>query len=196
MSFVLHAWAVLGLCLASICVVVEQATAAPVVWTGPTLTFSKASGADPLLPANQDRLTDDVQLTRNNTKGLLNAALDCDALGCTYSDNSPMGTEWATELQNPGTRIDATNWAALNFVDWEVAYGDQGVLQNNITSFPSVVHLIADDIYLNLQFSQWGATRGGSFTYERSTPVPEPTTLLMLLVGMLTLCCRRRVAVP
>ena len=57
---------------------------------------------DPLLPANQDRLTDDVWLTRNDFKGLLNAALDCDAFSCTYSDNSPMGTEWATELQNSG----------------------------------------------------------------------------------------------
>ena len=29
-----------------------------------------------------------------------------------------------------------------------------------------------------------------------SAAVPEPTTLVMLLVGMLTLCCRRQVAVP
>jgi hypothetical protein len=196
MSFVSRAWVAVLLYLASICAVVEQTSAAPVVWTGPTLTFSKASSVDPLLPANQDRITNDVWLTRNDFKGLLNAALDCDAFGCTYSDNSPMGTEWATELQNSGATIAATNWAALNFVDWEVAYGDQGLLLNNITSFPAVVHLIADDVYLDLKFTQWGAHSGGSFTYERSTAVPEPATLWMLLAGILTMHARRRVAVP
>ena len=161
--------------------------------SGPDLRFRIQQGdrADPLLPANQDRLTDNVQLTRGDIKGLLNAALDCDAFGCTYSDNSPKGTEWATELQNSGATIAATNWAALNFVDWEVAYGDRGLLINNITSFPAVVHLIADDVYLDLKFSQWGAHSGGGFTYERSTPVPEPATLWMLLAGILTMCSLR-----
>jgi MYXO-CTERM domain-containing protein len=187
MSFVFRAPVVVLACIAVSIACVDRASAAPVVWTGPTLTFSKASSTDPLLPENQDRLTDNIQLTRNDIKGLLNAALDCDASGCTYSDNSPMGTEWATELQNSGATISVTNWAALNFVDWEVAYGDQGSLQNNITFFPAVVHLIADDIYLDLKFTQWGAHSGGSFTYERSTPVPEPATFSLALAGLLSL---------
>jgi hypothetical protein len=191
MSFVSRASVAVWLYLVSICVVVEQTSAAPVVWSGATLTFSKASGADPLLPANQDHLTDNVRLTRNDTQGLLNAALDCDAFGCIYSDNSPAGTEWATQLQNPSATIAATNWAALNFVDWEVAYGDRRLLVSNIVSFPAVVHLITDDIYLDVMFTQWGAHGAGGFAYQRSTPVPEPTTLLMLVAGVLTMCSRR-----
>ena len=191
MSFVSRARVAVLLYLVSIWAVVGQTSAAPVFWTGPTLTFSKAASVDPLLPANQDRLTNDVWLTRNDFKGLLNAVLDCDVFGCTYSDNSPMGTEWATELQNSGATIAATNWAALNFVDWEVAYGDQGLLLNNITSLPAVVHLIADDVYLDLKFTQWGAHSGGGFTYERSTVLPEPATLWMLAAGILMMCSLR-----
>ncbi len=162
----------------------SSASADPSVWTGPTLTFSKASGVDPLLPENQDHLTDNVQFTRNDFQGLLNASVDCDALECIYSDNSPQGTEWATELQNPGETISATNWAELTFVDWEVAYGDAGLLQQNVTSLPAVVHLIADDVYLDLQFTQWGTHGAGNFEYQRSTPVPEPATIPLALAGL------------
>jgi PEP-CTERM motif len=187
MSFVSRAPVVVLACIALSIAFADRASAAPVVWTGTTLTFSKASGAEPLLPENEDFLTSNVQLTRNSMRGLLNAAVDCDAFSCTYQDNSPGGTEWATPLQNPGSAISATNWAALNFVDWEVAYGDQYLLVNNITSLPAVMHLIADDIYLDLQFTQWGAHGAGGFTYQRSTPVPEPATIPLALLGTLSL---------
>jgi hypothetical protein len=68
------------------------------------------------------------------------------------------------KLESTGAVIAAPNWAALNFVDWEVAYGDQGFRLINITSFPTVVRRMADDIYLNLQFWQWAPQRGGSVT--------------------------------
>jgi PEP-CTERM motif len=192
MFFVSRGWLTVCMFVFSIFIGIEQSAAAPVVWTGPTVTFSKLSGADPLLAANQDLVTDDVRLTRNGTQGLLNAAVECDASGCTFSDSSPAGTEWATQLQNPSATVAATNWAALNFVDWETAYGDQGALQSNILSFPAVVHLISDDIYLDLKFSQWGSHGSGGFSYQRSTPVPEPTTAALLLAGICTLCLRRR----
>jgi hypothetical protein len=149
--------------------------------------FSKAASVDPLLPANQDRLTSNVQITRGDFQGLLNAAIDCDASSCTYHDSSPGGTEWATPLHNPGATIAATNWAALTFVDWEVAYGDKLFLLSNIISFPAVVHLIADDIYLDLKFDQWGAHSGGGFSYQRSTPVCEPATMALAIVGSMAL---------
>ncbi len=37
---------------------------AATVWTGPSLTFTKPGGSDPTLPASQDRLNNDVWLTR------------------------------------------------------------------------------------------------------------------------------------
>ena len=44
------------------------AAAAPTVWTGPTTSFAKASGADFTLPVNQDHLTASVALTRGTPK--------------------------------------------------------------------------------------------------------------------------------
>jgi hypothetical protein len=165
--------------------VAAQATSAPLVWTGPSIIFSKPAGGDPLVPSNQDRLTDDVAFTRGSFQGLLNADADCDASGCTYQDDSPSGTQWATSLQNPGATITATNWAALSFVDWETAFGDQSHLQGNIVTLPAVVHLLTDDVYLNISFSEWGTHGLGNFTYQRSTPAPEPSTLALFTIAAL-----------
>ena len=48
------------------------AAAAPTVWTGTTISFAKASGANHTLPANQDHLTASVALTRGSTQGIFN----------------------------------------------------------------------------------------------------------------------------
>jgi hypothetical protein len=39
------------------------------------------------------------------------------------------------------------------------------------------VHLITDDIYINIKFTAWAQSGGGSFSYQRSTPSASgPTT--------------------
>ena len=38
-----------------------------------------------------------------------------------------------------------------------------------------VVHIINEDIYLSVVFSQWGQNHSGGFAYTRSTPVPTVT---------------------
>src|SRR5689334_9451276 len=67
------------------------------VWTGLTKSFTKAFGADPTLPANQDRLTTNVVLTRGLSGGLFNIAAESFYVG----GISPTGTEWATDIDNP-----------------------------------------------------------------------------------------------
>lgn len=139
---------------------------AATVWNGPTVSFSKASSANPNLSANQDRITDNVWLTRGATQGLFNIKTES-----SYAHNSsPAGTEWAD-----GT---TATYSSLTYTDWETWTGGIGSVPG-ILGRNAVVHLIADDIYLDLTFTSWGtgSLAGGSFSYTRSTPsVPSNLT--------------------
>ena len=62
------------------------------IWSGAAITFQKAAGADPTLPENQDRITDNVWITRPNNGGqIYNIVAESTA----NKDNSPEGTLWA-----------------------------------------------------------------------------------------------------
>src|SRR4029078_212359 len=92
------------------------------------------------------------------------------------------GTTWATDLTSPSQTITATNFANLTFTNWNAAYLNSP--GTNILNRQAVVHLVADDIYLNLKFTAFqGGGTGGQFTYVRSTPVPEPGTLWLAVVA-------------
>src|SRR5438045_7852326 len=93
-----------GVCLLATIGNVGAAT----VWTGPHITFTKADYADRTLPANQDRLTPNAWLTRDNSRGLYNAAKEKGYDG--LSIDSPIGTEWAD-----GT---TANYATLDYQAW------------------------------------------------------------------------------
>ena len=155
-------------------VICGLAGAVPVIWTGPNTTFSKAGADDPTLPASQDRLTNNVWIARGSSQGIYNTAPGKE-LGYTRF-TSPADTQWATGYmaENVGKTITATNWAELTFVDWAPSFGGSASLQGNIKNYPAVVHLVTDDIYLNLLFTEW--LSGGDLAYERSTPsVVAPT---------------------
>lgn len=142
------------------------------VWTGFAFDFAKVAFADPTQDANQDRITDNVWFTRGTQQGLYNVRRES-----VYDAISPTDTEWATNVNNPGKEVSATNWAALEFDPWINAYGGTGSMQlpAALTSRNAVVHLITDDIYLDLRFTTWGGS-GGNFSYERAVAVPPPTT--------------------
>lgn len=153
------------------------AYAVPVVWTGPTLEFTKTgvNPGDVNDPANQDRMTSNVWLTRASSQGMINIAKEASYDGSLHT--SPADTLWATDLVpgNGATTIAATNWQQLTFTTWADAYeGPSSLLIGNITTHNAVVHLVTDDIYLDLIFT--GFNSGGSFTYERSTGVAPPST--------------------
>ncbi len=134
---------------------------AQTIWTGPTMTFTKAAFADHTQPANQDAITADVRITRANTMGIFNIATEPSFVGGT----SPAGTEWAFGT----TAIIST----LTFANWETTIEVNG-MPNPPASVNQdmVLHLIADDIFIDIRFTAWGqgGNGGGSFTYERSTP--------------------------
>lgn len=128
--------------------------------TDDTITFTKENNADPTLEANQDRITDNVWLTRGNNQGLYNAASES-----SYNDfASPADTEWAF-----GTTANISN---LTFSSWEEAIDSEPI--DNMLDENMVIHLITDDIYFDIKFTAWtigpggGGPGGGGFTYIRS----------------------------
>jgi len=109
-----------------------------------------------------------------------------------FSTPSPLGTLWATNINNPGDTIAATNWAALEFTTWTAAYG--GSVGNNILNRDAVVHLVDDDVYLDLRFTTFvGGAANGAFAYQRSTPLPEPAAFLLAAAAAVAAAFRRPV---
>ena len=124
------------------------------IWTGPTLTFTKESDADHTDPANQDKITDLVVLTRGDRGSLYNVVSENSATSA-----SPAGTEWAV-----GTTDDLDN---LEFQSLKGAADDK---MKDIPGIPMVLHLLEDDIYIDVTFLSWESNNsGGGFSYERST---------------------------
>lgn len=113
------------------------------LWTGPAVNFSKAAGANHTLAENQDRLTSNVWITRANTQGIFNIAQEA-AYNNIPLPVSPVGTEWALGSISMGVQT-------LTFKPWETTVRSiaPGAGPPNAVNAPMVVHLLADDIYLN-----------------------------------------------
>jgi hypothetical protein len=155
---------------------------AQTVWSGFGHSFAKTDFADYTLPANQDHITSSVHLTRGDSQGLFNIAQEdfWDDDGNDDFDLSPLGTLWATTINNPGTDeldIEATNWSQLDFAPWIEAYGGRvtHTLPETLTSRNAVVYLLTDNVYLDLRFTSWSLGSGG-FSYERAEPATAATT--------------------
>lgn len=133
------------------------------IWTGEKTTFVKGNFDNPLTESSQDRITDLVWITRGNSNVLFNAKTEPSADISGF--NSPEDTEWAE-----GTTNDLNN---LVFTDFKNA------APKNSTGSPKVklmvgrnyvLHLITDDIYIDLKMLSWSSGgNGGGFSYERST---------------------------
>jgi hypothetical protein len=159
-----HSWKTLiRCCIALGCG--QAIAAAPAVWSGLGVTFSKAAGADPSLQPNQDQITSHVAITRGDMAGLYNAVLESSYDRIAHT--APADTEWATSINNPGQTIAASNWANLSFIAWADAYG--GHVGLTIVNLDAVAHLITDNVYLDLRVTDWGGGEtGGEFTYQRA----------------------------
>jgi hypothetical protein len=162
--------AALGFCLAS-----EGRLEAQTVWTGPEVTFTKPDGADWTLPEYQDRITPGVWLTRADTQGLFNIAVER-----SYDPGTqlrPTNTEWAFAglNGNPTTGVTAANYADLVFDTWRASV--VGTPPASV-GLAGVLHLISEDIYISITFNSWSVGAGG-FSYTRST-VPEPAEWSLL----------------
>jgi len=127
---------------------------AQTVWTGPEITFTKPNGADWMLPENQDRITDNVWITRQNFQGVYNIAVEAG-----YGALSPADTEWAY-----GDADDYQNLTFETWVNWATFCPPCTLGQD------AVVHLISEDIYIDIRFTSWSCCGFGGFSYDRATP--------------------------
>lgn len=121
-----------------------------------TITFSKADSADPTLEANQDRITDNVWITRGNRGGQIYNAKVEDGFS---KPASPTGTRWAI-----GKASDKDN---LEFGTLRATVKPKEIVGKNL-----VMHLVEDDIYINVKFSSWSDDGqnidAGGFEYDRT----------------------------
>jgi hypothetical protein len=139
-------------------------TMAATVWTGPLITFTQANPYPG--DGDRDQLTPNVALTRatpvgGGTGGMFNAVTESSFTKFV----SPTNTEWAV-----GSLAD---YATLTYSDWTTC--GLGNPVHNLPGEQLVVHLITDDIYLSLEFTDLPA--GPGFTYIRSTPAPPSVTI-------------------
>lgn len=144
---------------------------AQTIWTGDPIIFTKDALADWTLEENQDRLTDSVWITRANNKGIFNIVKETVFQG-NGDDNfgpSPVGTEWAFGRTSDGVEN-------LTFTSWIVATTvpdpDNEATPPLLVDSNMVLHLIAENIYLDIKFLSWAngdANGGGAFSYERAS---------------------------
>ncbi|MBL7024186.1 MAG: VCBS repeat-containing protein [Candidatus Marinimicrobia bacterium] len=139
----------------------------PLYWTADlvtgdidrTVTFTKDDYAPWEQPENQDRITDNVWITRSNSQGIFNAAVES---GYDF-DMSPWDTEWAYGYSE--------DLAPEHYAVWRDAINGQppAMIDN-----PLSVHLISDDIYFDVIFHSWtSGGNGGGFSYTRTITSPE-----------------------
>ena len=124
------------------------------IWSGSPFTFTKESNADYNDPANQDAITDLVVLTRASRGSLFNVVLEDSA-----DSASPAGVEWSKGTTD---EIDSLVFDTL-----------KGAAGNEMSTLPGssyVMHLLEEDIYIDVSFISWtSGGSGGGFSYERST---------------------------
>ncbi len=170
-------------CAASvIAAILSAGTAhASVVYSGLEFTYEYAGFGDLTLEENQDRITDNVWITRDLNQGIYNIAVEDSFTGGGNEPPSPTGTLWAF-----GTTDEIES---LTFLSWGETHNGN---PRSMIGQNTVVYLQEDDIYIDLMFTAWGArTAGGSFSYVRSV-VPAPSSAGLLLVGSLAMTRRRR----
>ena len=125
-----------------------------------TVTFTKENYADASQLINQDRITDNVWITRNNNLGLINYAVE------TYHQKSysPSGTEWAW-----GPTTSGQNYMIWRELRWnnDIGTSNHHTMYNN--DYTVSLHLIEDDLYFNVTWHNWiQGNNGGGFSYTRT----------------------------
>lgn len=138
----------------------ENAGSSRTLWQGAIITFSKPNGGDPNDEANQDRITDRVWITRgNNTPTGQGQIYNIVSENVASDNTSPAGTAWA---QGEYATIDDLTFTSFR----DAAPGQK---PKNAVGIPMVLHLVEDDVYIEIKITSWATGKQGGFAYERRT---------------------------
>ena len=127
-----------------------------------SVTFTKNNYADWQLPQNQDRVTDNIWITRGDNSFIFNAFNEMAG----WHPHGVDGVEWAIgPLENIDNLIFETDFVMM--LDHSVGNSLNNIfIPNNL---PMVMHLIEDDIYYEVQWHSWTeSAQGGGFSYTRT----------------------------
>ena len=137
---------------------------AQTIWTGETMVFTKANFADWTLEENQDRITDNVWITRKDQRAIFNIVLESESLsGC--DSTGPAATQWAI----------GTTAQGVENLTFGTFYDTHGCAPQDILNVDMVLKLVVENVYIDIKFLSWtsgggGGNNGGGFSYIRSTP--------------------------
>jgi len=122
-----------------------------------SVVFTKPDSADWTLEEYQDRITDNVWITRKHNQSLFNIAQEDSYSG---SNGSPVGTLWAGTSTTNANTGNYTNFVTMHGGSPQLIIGDTISL-----------YLPDDNLYFDITFLSFsGSNSGGGFSYIR-TPV-------------------------
>ena len=121
-----------------------------------TVVFTKPDSADWTLPENQDRITDNVWITRKDIQSLFNIAQED---GYDHLNDSPIGTLWADTTTAVADPASYTSFVAMH------GGGPQSILGDTVS-----LYLPQDELYFDVIFLSYsGGNTGGGFSYIRTS---------------------------
>ncbi len=125
---------------------------------GQMVEFVKANYADWTLEANQDRITDNVWVTRKDNQAIFNIAQENG-----YSTDSPKDTKWSYGNTASLSESDYESW--VDAIDSD----PQSMIGKDMS-----MHLVTDNMYFDLVFDSYaGGNIGGGFSYTRNEVLPD-----------------------
>ena len=128
--------------------------------TAQTVVFTKSDSADWTLEANQDRITDNVWITRKHNQSIFNIVQET---GYSGNSGSPVGTLWSDTSSAYATPDSYTSFVTMHG-------GSPSSIVNKIIS----LYLPQDGLYFDMTFSSYtGGNSGGGFSYSRTSVTPN-----------------------
>ena len=121
-----------------------------------TVVFTKPDSADWTLPENQDRITNNVWITRTHIQSIFNIAQED---GYSGNNGSPVGTLWADTTTTAADSASYTNFVAMH------GGGPQSLIGDTVS-----LYLPQDGFYFDVTFLTYsGGNTGGGFSYSRTS---------------------------
>lgn len=141
---------------------------AQIIWNGPTINFSGGASALISVPPADVIIPGAVSLTRHGNGWLYNTNVDACAQ---CAAGTPSDTEWAFGA--------LSDYASLTYETMDVlraneANFDFGAILVTVPPSPMVLHLINQNIYIQVTFTSWPQHGVGTFAYTRTTPAAAP----------------------